>query len=152
MRQLVYTMFIMFHLWWKKNLAKGQKVSKYYENDGLQNFVPFFMYLLTAKFTKNSPIQARIYFIFLKNILKKPWNSFNAKFQPQWKDRKSCYQVRQILVLFRNLIALILVLKSVKDLRVTKISKEIKFEEVRGELESNKSFQEGFTYGKRKIW
>ena len=22
-----------FHLWWKENLAKRQKVSKYYEND-----------------------------------------------------------------------------------------------------------------------
>ena len=35
--QLVYTMFITnncasFHLWWKKNLVKHQKVSKYYEN------------------------------------------------------------------------------------------------------------------------
>ena len=36
MRQLVYTMFItnnctLFHLWWKENLVKHQKVSKYYE-------------------------------------------------------------------------------------------------------------------------
>ena len=34
----VYTMFITnnhasFHLWWKENLAKHQKASKYYEND-----------------------------------------------------------------------------------------------------------------------
>ena len=38
MRQLVYTLFISnncasFHLWWKENLVKHQKVSKYYEND-----------------------------------------------------------------------------------------------------------------------
>ena len=38
MRQLAYTMLIsnncaLFHLWWKKNLVKHQKVSKYYEND-----------------------------------------------------------------------------------------------------------------------
>ena len=38
MRQLVYTMFISnnrasFHLWWKENLVKHQKVPKYYEND-----------------------------------------------------------------------------------------------------------------------
>ena len=37
MRQLVYTMFIShnrasFHLWWKENLLKHQKVSKYYES------------------------------------------------------------------------------------------------------------------------
>ena len=38
MRQLGYTMFISynrssFHFWWKENLIKHQKVSKYYEND-----------------------------------------------------------------------------------------------------------------------
>ena len=37
MRQLVHTMFISdnhtsFHLWWKENLAKYLKVSKYYDN------------------------------------------------------------------------------------------------------------------------
>ena len=37
-RQLVFTMFITnnhnsFHLWWKKNLVKHQKVSKYYDQD-----------------------------------------------------------------------------------------------------------------------
>ena len=38
MRQLFYTMFISnnhpsFHLWWKENLVKHRKVSKYYETD-----------------------------------------------------------------------------------------------------------------------
>ena len=38
MRQLVYTIFIInnhnsFHLWWKENLVKHQKVSKYYDWD-----------------------------------------------------------------------------------------------------------------------
>ena len=46
-----------------------------------------------------------IFFIFLKNVLKQ---IFNTKFQPHWKDRKSSYQVRQILGLFCHLIALIL--------------------------------------------
>ena len=37
-RQLVYNMFVSsnrasFHLWWKENLVKHQKVSKYYKND-----------------------------------------------------------------------------------------------------------------------
>ena len=40
-RKLVYAMFISdnrtsFHLWWKDNLAKHQKVLKYYETDFLQ--------------------------------------------------------------------------------------------------------------------
>ena len=38
MRQFGYTLFLnnnrtSFHLWWKENLVKYQKVSKYYEND-----------------------------------------------------------------------------------------------------------------------
>ena len=66
------------------------------------------MFLLTNKFVKNSHMLARIFFIFLKNVLKQTWMSFNTKFQRQWKDRKSSYQVKQILELFCNLIALIL--------------------------------------------
>ena len=97
-----------FHLWWKKHLVKHQKVSKYFETDFLQSFLLLFMFLLTAKFVKNSHILARIFFIFLKNAPKRTWNSFNTKFQPQWKDRKSSYKLRQILGLFRHLIALIL--------------------------------------------
>ena len=31
------------HLWWKENLVKHQKVSKYYENDCLKNFLVLFM-------------------------------------------------------------------------------------------------------------
>ena len=47
MRQLVYTMFVSnnrpsFHLWWKKNLVKHRKVSKYYEAD-CSNFILFFI-------------------------------------------------------------------------------------------------------------
>ena len=44
------------------------------------------------------------------------------------------------LALFCNLIALVLVYNSVKDLRVTKTVKEIKFEGIWGELESKKCF------------
>ena len=64
------------------------------------------MFLLTSKFVKNS--QARIFFIFLKNVLKETWDSFNTKFESPWKDRKSSYKVKQILGLFCHLIALIL--------------------------------------------
>ena len=41
------------------------------------------MTLLRAKFLKNSVIWARIYFIFLKNVLKQTSNSFNTIFGPQ---------------------------------------------------------------------
>ena len=50
---------------------------------------------------------------------------------------KSSYQVKQILAIFRNLVAL----NSVKGLRITKIVKEIKFEEICGELQSKAGFQ-----------
>ena len=66
----------------KKNLVKYQNVSKYYENDCLQDFLLFFMSLLTAKFVKTSHIWAIIYFIFLKILLKQSWNFFNTIFQP----------------------------------------------------------------------
>ena len=43
MTQLIYTMFISnncasFHLLWKENLVKYQKVSKHYENDCSSNY------------------------------------------------------------------------------------------------------------------
>ena len=44
------------------------------------------------------------------------------------KDRENSYQVRHILGLFCQLIALILGQNSVKGLKVTKNVKEIKFE------------------------
>ena len=71
-------------------------------------------------------------------MLKQTWHSFNTKFQTQWKDRESSYHVRIILGLFCNSVALILGLNSLKDLRVTKNVKEIKFGRVGGELESKK--------------
>ena len=67
---------------------------------------------------------------FSKTSLKQTWNSFNTKFQPYWKDRKSIDQVSQSLGLFCHLIAVILNENSVKDLRVTKNIKKIKFEGV----------------------
>ena len=71
-------------------------------------------------------------------MLKRTWHSFNTKFQTQWKDGESSYHVRIISGHFCHSIALVLGLKSVKDLRVTKNVKEIKLEGVWGELESNK--------------
>ena len=71
-------------------------------------------------------------------MLKQTWHSFNTKFQTQRKDGESSYQVRIILGLFCHSIALILGLNSVKDFRVAKMVKEIKFEGVLGELDSRK--------------
>ena len=71
-------------------------------------------------------------------MLKQTWHSFNTKFQTQRKNGESSYQVRIILGIFCHSIALILVLNSVKDFRVTENVKEIKFEGVWGELESRK--------------
>ena len=88
------------------------------------------MSLLTALIVENSHIYARVYFIFLKIVLKQAWKYFNTKFRPQWKDLQSSYQVRIILALFCNLIALILGENCVEGLRVTKIVKEIKFQRV----------------------
>ena len=45
---------------------------------------------------------------FLKIILDQTRKAFNTKFGPQWTDRESSYQVRQILALSCKLIALIL--------------------------------------------
>ena len=67
------------------------------------------------------------------------------KFGPQWKDRKSTYQVKQILPLFCNLIALILGQNYVKGHRVTKIFKQIMFEGAWVEIEAE-------NYFRRQLW
>ena len=130
-----------FPFLWKENLGKYQQVLNNYENDSLQNFVLVFISLIPTKFVKNSHIWAKIYLIFLKNVLKKTWNSFNTKFQDQWKSWKSSYQINHILAPFWYLIPVILGQGSVEVLGVTKIVKEIKFEGMWRELESKRSFQ-----------
>ena len=71
-------------------------------------------------------------------MLKQTWHSFNTKFLTQWKDQESSYHVRISWGHFCHSIALILGLNSVKDLRVTKNVKEIKFEGVWGDSDSKK--------------
>ena len=67
----IYTKFIinnhaLLHLWWRENLLKHPKVSKYYDKDCILNlFVPF-MSLLTAPFIKSTHILVGVYFIFVK--------------------------------------------------------------------------------------
>ena len=105
------------------------------------NFSFAFMSLLPTKFVKNSHILGKIYLIFLKNVLKQTRNSFNTKFQAQWKACSSSYQLKQILAVFCDLIPPILSQSSAEVLGVTEIVKEIMFEGVLGKLKSKKRFQ-----------
>ena len=60
----------------------------------------FLCFLWTAELNKTSHIWARIFFIFLENVLKQTCNSFNTKFQPQSKHWKSSYKVKQVFGMF----------------------------------------------------
>ena len=60
-------------------------------------------------------------------------------------DRKSSYQVRQNLALFCKLVAIILGLNCLKGLKIFKIVKEIKFEEVWDKLKAK-------NYLQRQLW
>ena len=99
------------------------------------------MSLLEIKFVKNSHILGKIYLIFLKNVLKQTRNSFNTKFQAQWKACSSSHQIKQISAVFCDLIPVILGQSSVEVLGVTEIVKESKFEGVLDKLKSKKIFQ-----------
>ena len=53
-KQLVYTMFnennpASFHLWWKGNLVRHKKVSKYYGDDCLHNFLFYFYAFIKSR-------------------------------------------------------------------------------------------------------
>ena len=74
-------------------------------------------------------------------MLKQTWNSFNTRFQAQWKACSSSYQLKQILAVFCDLIPLILGQSSVEVLGVTEMVKKVKFEGVLEKLELKKSFQ-----------
>ena len=74
-------------------------------------------------------------------MLKQTRNSFNTKFQAQWKACSSSYQLNQILAVFCGLIPVILGQSSVEVLGVTEIVKEIKFQVVLDKLELKKRFQ-----------
>ena len=84
----------------------------------------FAFYVFIVKFAINSHFYFRIYLIFLKNILKQNWTSFNIIFWPLWKDRKNSYIIRQVLALFCKLSALILGKNSGKRITNTKIAKK----------------------------
>ena len=79
------------------------------DHDCLQNCLSLFLSLSTTKIVKNIHILTWIYFIFLKKIIvEQIWKSFTTKVGPKSNDRKGSHQVRQFLVLFLNLFAVIL--------------------------------------------
>ena len=49
---------------------EGVRMERQVSRECVQNFLLLFLSLLIAKFVKKSHIQARMYFSFLKNILK----------------------------------------------------------------------------------
>ena len=100
-----------------------------------------FMSFLTVLTVKNSHILTGIFFIFLKERLRPNSKSCKTIFGPQRKDRKSSYHVRQISALFCKLVALNLGQNCVKDIKVTKIVKQIKFQGTWAILEAKNYFQ-----------
>ena len=64
--------------------------------------------------------------------LEQTWKGLNIKFVPHSRDRKSSFHVRQIVALFRKLVALILSQNCVKGLRVPKTFTEINLKGVWG--------------------
>ena len=111
---------------------------KYYDHDCLPNF---FRSLLTTRVVKNSHILTTTYFTFPQKRRWRNLKSFTTKFRIRSKDRKSNYELRPILVLFCNFVALVLGSSCVKGLIITKFVKQIKFEETWGWKES-KNFAE----------
>ena len=87
----------------------------------LQNGFSLFMFLLTPPFVKNSHFLAGIHFIFLKQRVIPTWKTFNIKFGTQWKDRKSIYQIRQIVALFCILLRYVYVKTVLKALESPKL-------------------------------
>ena len=121
-------------------MVNHQKMS-YYDHGCLKNFLLHFMLLLTVRIVKNSHILAGIYFLFLKERLRPNSKVLQYQIWPQWKDRKNNYHIQQILTVFLKLITLILGENCAKELGVTKIIKQIKFEGTWGELEARNYFQ-----------
>ena len=99
-----------------------------------------------------SCFSSNLLYISRKNVLDQIWKGFNTKKELYWKKQDSSYQVRQISVLFRKVVALILGENSVKYLRFTKIMKQIKFTWVWSVLEARNCFRrQSFTKYSRQI-
>ena len=113
-----------FHFWCNDIFVKHEKVWKYYETHCVEKVIFLFMLLWTPIFVENSNISATIFFIFLKNLLKQTWNSFDTKFQLQGKDLRSNYQVKENFRNFCQLVIMVLGQNNVKGLKFTKCLKK----------------------------
>ena len=106
MRELIYTMFInnnlaSFHLWWKENLVKHQRVSKYYENDcrSHKQYLTIWPPLGKLCYIRNASMRDRI-FVMEKSVVAKKQQHFftlsacinftvtNKKYHVSWKYTK----------------------------------------------------------------
>ena len=99
------------------------------------------MFELKPKFPTNSHVYARAFSVFLKNILKQTWNSLNTNFKHQWNNRKSSYQVKQILGQFCYFIAPVLCKINLEGLRTNKNVIKRKVEGFIGGSDLKKYFQ-----------
>ena len=129
-RQIVYTIVRSnsrptFYLWWKENLVKQRKVSRYFEHDWMENFLLSFMFLFTTNLVKSNHSLARIFFIFPKNIQNQTSNGFNTKLRRHWKDRKSIYQAREVSPFFATWLLSIYVKTVSKTVELTKLLKKL---------------------------
>ena len=91
MRQFIYTMFISnnrasFNLWWKENLLKHQKISKYYES-GCRN-----MCVLYSSSQSN-----QIHIWETKTVLWITWYQF-PPYSEEWRMVNTQYWQRTILI------------------------------------------------------
>ena len=83
------------------NIKKSQNIIAMIDS---KLFFLLFMPLLTVSIAKTSILLTGISFISLKTTLDQTWKAYSTKFVYQWNNRKSRYQVRQILTLFCILI------------------------------------------------
>ena len=126
MRQLVDTMLITnnrasFHLRGKKNLVKHQKVSKYYENDGPQNFLLLLCLYQQLQLLKTVILRLESLSIQTFGLSEKIGKAVSSK---------------SIFITFLELICSNFRLNLCEE-----IVNEIKFEGVWGELEAKNCFQ-----------
>ena len=105
--QFVTNKIALFYVWWKENLVNYQNFSKTLWIWLFARFSFAFYVFNEALIVRNSHILGRIYLIFLEKVQDQTWRAFITTFVPQWKDCWSSYQVRQVLVLFSKLVALI---------------------------------------------
>ena len=60
----------------------------------------FLVFILQLSFLRTAISWRKFTLFFYKKVLHQTWKTFNTKFGPQSKERKSSYQIRQILALF----------------------------------------------------